>query len=112
MDVTFADLRKKRWFDEVAGLLLLLFTAITILALLSYRGSDATWFHAQPGVAPAANWIGRVGATLAELLLQLLGTASFLVPVVLAITGWNRFRGKSVASSYGWLVGFLGLIPS
>lgn len=98
MDVTFSKLRKQGWFDEVVGLLLLLFTAITIGALLSYRGTDATWFQSQAEVHRAANWIGRVGATIAELLLQLLGTAAFLLPVVLAVTGWNRFKGKSVAS--------------
>jgi len=112
MDVTFARLRKKGWFDEVAGLLLLLFTAITIGALLSYRGTDATWFQSQPVVHRAANWTGRVGATLAELLLQLLGTAAFLVPVVLAVTGWNRFRGTSVASSYARLLGFSALVAT
>jgi S-DNA-T family DNA segregation ATPase FtsK/SpoIIIE len=112
MDVTFSKLRKKGWFDEVAGLVLLLFTAITIGALASYNSADPTWFQSQPIVHRAANWTGRVGATLAELLLQLLGTAAFLVPVVLAVTGWNRFRGKSVASSYGWLLGLLALITS
>jgi len=112
MDVTFSELRKKRWFDEVAGLLLLLFAVLTLCALASYSGRDATWFQTLPGVHRAANWIGRVGATLAELLLQLLGTASFLVPAVLAITGWNRFRGRSVASSYGRLVGLLALLAS
>jgi S-DNA-T family DNA segregation ATPase FtsK/SpoIIIE len=112
MDVTFTALRKKRWFDEVAGLLLLLFAVLTICALASYHGTDATWFRTQPGLHRAANWIGRVGATLAELLLQLLGTASFLVPVVLAITGWNRFRGRSVAASYGRLLGLLALLVS
>ncbi len=112
MDVTFSKLRKQGWFDEVAGLLLLLFTAITVGALLSYRGSDATWFQSQVEVHRAANWTGRVGATLAELLLQLLGTAAFLLPVVLAVTGWNRFRGKSAASSYGRLVGLLALLAS
>jgi S-DNA-T family DNA segregation ATPase FtsK/SpoIIIE len=112
MDVTFSKLRKKGWFDEVAGLLLLLFTAITISALASYNSADPTWFQSQPFMQRATNWTGRVGATLAELLLQLLGTAAFLVPVVLAVTGWNRFRGKSVASSYGWLVGLLALIAS
>jgi S-DNA-T family DNA segregation ATPase FtsK/SpoIIIE len=110
MDVTLSSFRKKRWFDEVAGLLLLLFTAITVLALVSYESTDATWFQRQPGLHGAANWIGRVGATLAELLLQLLGTAAFLVPFVLAITGWNRFRGKSIASSYGRLAGFVALL--
>ena len=112
MDVTFAKLRKKGWFDEVAGLLLLLFTAITIGALLSYRGTDATWFQSQPVVHRAANWTGRVGATLAELLLQLLGTAAFLVPVVLAVTGWNRFRGTSPATSYARLLGFSALVAT
>jgi S-DNA-T family DNA segregation ATPase FtsK/SpoIIIE len=112
MDVTFSKLRKKGWFDEVAGLLLLLFTAITISALASYNSADPTWFQSQPFTQRATNWTGRVGATLAELLLQLLGTAAFLVPVVLAVTGWNRFRGKSVASSYGWLVGLFALIAS
>jgi len=110
MDVTFSALRKKRWFDEVAGLLLLLFAALTICALASYDVTDATWFRAQPGLHPAANWIGRVGATLAELLLQLLGTASFLVPVVLAMTGWHRFRGKSLAASYGRMLGLTALL--
>ena len=112
MDVTFSKLRKKGWFDEVAGLLLLLFTAITIGALVSYQGTDATWFQSQPLVHRAANWTGRVGATIAELLLQLLGTAAFLLPVVLAITGWNRFRGRSAASSYGRLLGLLALVAS
>src|SRR5262245_11895319 len=112
MDVTFSKLRSKGWFDEVAGLLLLLFTAITISALISYRGTDATWFQTQPLAHRAANWTGRVGATIAELLLQLLGTAAFFLPVVLAITGWNRFRGKSAASSYGRLLGLLALVAS
>jgi S-DNA-T family DNA segregation ATPase FtsK/SpoIIIE len=112
MDVTFSKLRNKGWFDEVAGLLLLLFTAITISALVSYQGTDATWFQTQPLVHRAANWTGRVGATIAELLLQLLGTAAFLLPVVLAITGWNRFRGKSAAASYGRLLGLLALVAS
>ena len=112
MDVTLSKLRKKGWFDEVAGLFLLLLTAITITALLSYHGTDATWFQSQPLAHRAANWAGRVGATIAELLLQLLGTASFLLPVVLAITGWNRFRGKSAASSYGRLLGLLALVAS
>jgi S-DNA-T family DNA segregation ATPase FtsK/SpoIIIE len=112
MDVTLSKLRKKGWFDEVAGLLLLLFTAITIGALASYQASDPTWFQSGQPLHRAANWTGRVGATLAELLLQVLGTAAFLVPVVLAVTGWNRFRGKSAAASYGRLVGLTALVAS
>src|SRR5262245_60945189 len=110
MDVTLSGLRKKRWFDEVAGLLLLLFTAMTALALATYDAGDATWFPAQPQAAAAVNAIGRVGATLAEVLLQVVGLSAFLVPVILAMTGWTRFRGKSAASSYGRLLGRLVLL--
>src|SRR5262245_27126663 len=112
MDVSLSGLRKARWFDEVAGLLLLLFTAITACALASYHGGDATWLQPRSGANGEGNWIGSVGAPLAELLLQLLGMGAFLVPVVFAITGWGRFRGRSVASSYGRLAGFVALLAS
>jgi S-DNA-T family DNA segregation ATPase FtsK/SpoIIIE len=111
MDVTFSKLRKQGWFDEVAGLLLLLFTAITIGAS-SPTADGRDLVPVASRVPPAANWTGRVGATIAELLLQLLGTAAFLLPVVLAVTGWNRFRGKSAAASYGRLLGLLALLAS
>src|SRR4029077_17380876 len=38
-----------------------------------------------------ANFAGRVGAFLAELSFQLFGYASYLIPAVLVIVGWNYF---------------------
>jgi hypothetical protein len=111
MDVTFSKLRKKGWFDEVAG----------CCSCCSPRSRSARW-RATRGRSRRGSSRSRSCSAreldrprrrhLAELLLQLLGTAAFLVPVVLAVTGWNRFRGKSVASSYGRLVGLLALVAS
>ncbi len=98
--------------NEVVGLMLLVLAAVALLALLSYSQSDPTWFQRVSGVTHVSNWMGRVGATLAEALLQIFGLASFFVPVVLAAVGWNRFRGRSVGESYGQLAGYAVLVPS
>ena len=101
---------KSRRFNELVGLLLLFLGLITLLALISYDASDPTWFHRQQEGVSSQNWTGRVGATLAEALLQLLGVAAFLLPVVLGFVGWNRFRGHSVVASYGRFLGHVGLV--
>src|SRR5262249_6318508 len=86
MDASLSRLTKKRWFDEVAGILLLAATAISLLAIISYERSDPSWFHRQAAPKPVQNWIGPVGANAGELLLQLLGAATFVVPVLLALS--------------------------
>jgi len=105
-------LLKSRRFNELVGLLLLFLGFITLLALLSYDASDPTWFHRQQEGATGSNWTGRVGATLAEALLQLVGVAAFLVPIVLGFVGWNRFRGRGMVASYGRFLGHLVLLLS
>ncbi len=104
MDVSSVGLRKSRWFGELVGILLLFLAVITILSLLSYDARDPTWFYRLPASRPVSNWVGRVGAILAEAMLQTLGLASFLIPLFLAVVGWNRLRGKGAAASYGKLV--------
>jgi len=105
-------LLKSRRFNELVGLLLLFLGFITLLALMSYDASDPTWFHRQDGGATGNNWTGRVGATLAEALLQLVGVAAFLVPIVLGVVGWNRFRGRGMVASYGRFLGHVVLLLS
>jgi S-DNA-T family DNA segregation ATPase FtsK/SpoIIIE len=105
-------LLKSRRFNELVGLLLLFLGFITLLALMSYDASDPTWFHRQQEGATGSNWTGRVGATLAEALLQLVGVAAFLVPIVLGFVGWNRFRGRGMVASYGRFLGHVVLLLS
>src|SRR6185503_19776435 len=59
-----------------------------------------------------SNAMGRVGATFAEALLQVFGLDSLLVPLVFGAVGWQRFRRRSAAASYGGLLGYTLLLPS
>ena len=82
MDFSLDRLRQSRLLKELGGILLLVFALVSLLALLTYSGTDATWFERRPATeSPGVdNWIGIVGAHLAELFLQLFGLTAFLVP--------------------------------
>ncbi len=92
MDVSHRSSRRHSWTGEAGGILLLLAALLALLALLSYHGTDPSFFRT--GAPPQRNWIGGLGANVAELLLQLFGAAAFLVPLALAYLGLSRFRSR------------------
>ncbi len=82
------------------GLLLLLASALLFLSL-------ATWYATDPSLNtsadPAAthlarNWIGLFGAAISDLMLQVLGISSFLIPVWIGGLGWTWMRSRSGGS--------------
>ena len=111
MDLSLDRLRQSRLLKELGGLLTLVLALVSLLALLTYSGSDPTWFKHRPAPESSGvdNWIGIVGANLAEVLLQLFGVTAFLAPFLIAILGWRALRpGK-----HGTLrlpLGFLTLV--
>ena len=66
MKFSISSLRDAKRLNELVGILLILLGLVSLLALLSYSHTDPTWFKRQPQDLPTQNWIGRVGATLAE----------------------------------------------
>ncbi len=64
---------------------------IWVIALATYEPSDPAWFFSTGLHSTPANFAGRVGAFLAELSFQLSGYASYFIPAVLVIVGWNYF---------------------
>ena len=72
---------------EAAGALLLLAALALAVALASYHPDDPS-LNAASGAA-TANWLGRPGAVVADLLLQLVGVAAALPAVLLALWGWR-----------------------
>lgn len=98
-------LKRHHGIREVTGLLLLLLALLSLGALLSYDAQDPSFgFHARPGSGLTANWFGRVGATLAEALLQLFGTAAFLFPFATAALGWRRMRHEPRSRAWPALI--------
>jgi S-DNA-T family DNA segregation ATPase FtsK/SpoIIIE len=102
-----------------AGLLLLLATIAVLIALVSYDSGDASLNNANGEVV--YNFLGPMGATAADLLLQTFGFAAiaFLAPP--AVWGTRALLGRSlrhaVARAFAWPLGTillaagLGILP-
>ncbi|MGC1388780.1 MAG: DNA translocase FtsK 4TM domain-containing protein [Steroidobacteraceae bacterium] len=68
---------------------------LLLLALLSYQPHDPGF--ADTGEAgPVSNWIGPVGAWLADFFLFLFGRPAYLFPVMLAYAGWLVHKDHSL----------------
>jgi S-DNA-T family DNA segregation ATPase FtsK/SpoIIIE len=112
-----------RRLNELIGFLLCVFALLLVLALASYSPLDPSWNSASAltGSHAARNWIGVVGAYVADALLQFFGVAAFLLVIFPALLGLRWFRSSRVqspiAKSLGgiWLMMFvpamLALLP-
>ena len=83
-----------RRLGELAGLALASFAVIVGVSLLTYSAADPS-FNSASGAAPA-NLIGRPGAYGADLLLQWLGIAAGLPPLILCAWAWAVFSHRGL----------------
>jgi S-DNA-T family DNA segregation ATPase FtsK/SpoIIIE len=95
----FVPTQSKR-LNELIGILLIAAAVLTLLALASYSPLDRSLNTAAnpPQGRPAHNWIGLVGAYSADLMLQSLGVAAFLLPLLLALLALRWMRSRKVES--------------
>jgi S-DNA-T family DNA segregation ATPase FtsK/SpoIIIE len=98
---------------EIPGIVLFAIAIFTVLSLISYHPSDPS-FNVTHGtrVQTIHNFGGIVGSYLSDLLLQVLGLASYLIPLALGILACFLFLPMSAGMSYGKGVGFLLVILS
>src|SRR5579885_2515694 len=99
---------RRRLFDGM-GYALVLASLLLLLALVTYNPGDPSLDTAID--APPRNFLGRDGALVADLLLQSIGAAAYLMPLVLL--GWAfRLLLQRPLSGLGRRLGllFLGLI--
>jgi len=82
--------------SEFVGVALFAASLIWIVSLASYEPTDPVWFFSTGSHAVPLNFAGRVGAFLAEVSFQLFGYASYLIPIVMVIVGWNYFWCRKV----------------
>ncbi|HEV2717378.1 MAG TPA: DNA translocase FtsK 4TM domain-containing protein, partial [Terriglobales bacterium] len=110
----FAPTNNRR-LNELIGFLLCVSALLLFLALASYSPLDPSFNSASvlTGSRAARNWIGLVGAVIADLMLQFWGIGAFLIPVFAIGLGMRWFRSRKVmspiAKSLGgiWLLIFL-----
>ncbi len=95
---------RNRRLNEMLGLILLVGAGLMLLALGSYTPSDPS-LDTVGAAHRASNWAGIVGAYFADAMLQVLGVAAFLLPLLLVRVGvcWMRSRpaGSPVAKLLG-----------
>ncbi|MGH9580738.1 MAG: DNA translocase FtsK 4TM domain-containing protein, partial [Terriglobales bacterium] len=102
---------KNRRLNELVGFLLYVSALLLFLALASYSPLDPSLNTSAPAAEPPArNWVGMAGALLADLMLQALGVAVFLVPAMLAMLATRWFRSRPVESPVAKCVGAAALL--
>ena len=107
-------LPRKLWvlprLNELIGLFMLFGVILLAMALVSYNPNDLSFLSRDSAQTFSRNLVGRFGATMAELLFQIFGLASYFLLVPLAIGGWRRlWSRKGVGLGVG-LVGHGGIL--
>ncbi|MGH9864753.1 MAG: DNA translocase FtsK [Candidatus Acidiferrales bacterium] len=110
-------LTENRRINELFGFVGITLAVLLALSLLSYSPRDAAFnVSAAPPVAgPSHNWIGPVGAHVADLFFQGLGYAAFLFPVGLFLLAFRRFRSQRVNAPVAKMIGcalFIFALPA
>jgi len=96
-----------RRVNEFFGVALFALALVWLIALTTYDQADAVWFFNTGGQTPPVNFVGRVGAFLAELSYQVLGFSAYLIPGVLVVLGWHYFWCRLIDAAYTKVVGLL-----
>jgi DNA segregation ATPase FtsK/SpoIIIE, S-DNA-T family len=100
--------------NELIGFVGLSLAILLTLSLLSYSPHDASFNVSAPppGSGPARNWIGPVGAHLADLFFQFCGFAAFLFPIGMFLVAMRWFRSQLLDAPITKVVGFTMLLAS
>jgi DNA segregation ATPase FtsK/SpoIIIE, S-DNA-T family len=98
---------------ELLGLTAFAVALMLLISLSTFNPSDPAPFFKAGTSGPARNFIGPVGAFLAELLVpQLFGVAAMLLPLVLGLTGWKLFWCRPIDAPYTKTAGLVLLLVS
>ncbi len=94
------DSTLSRRLSEFVGVVLFAVGLIWLISLVSHDPRDPVWFFTTDGTQAPVNFVGRVGAFLSELSLQLFGYAAYLVPAVISVIGWHYFWCQKPDAAY------------
>jgi S-DNA-T family DNA segregation ATPase FtsK/SpoIIIE len=100
--------------NELVGFVGLSLAVLLALSLLSYSPHDASFNVSAPppGSGPARNWIGPVGAHMADIFFQVFGFSAFLFPVGMLLVAMRWFRSQLIEAPVAKFVGAALLVAS
>ncbi|WP_127088879.1 DNA translocase FtsK [Aquabacter cavernae] len=121
MDLIPESLRRalRRRSSQISGIAVLGASLFSLVSLMTWSATDPSLSNASN--AGVQNLLGRPGAIVADLLMQLLGLASLAVLLSLAFWGWRlltarplrreKLRAGALAVGVLGLCAFLGTVP-
>ena len=96
--------------NEIVVIALVAAALLLGLCLASYHPNDPSWNAA--GETTAQNWIGAVGANVAAALFQTIGLAAYLLPFLILVGAWRRFRAQRINAPVYRLLGLIIIVLS
>src|SRR5687768_12134593 len=88
--------------NEIIAVILAAFAVLSFLSLVTYNPND--WSLNTVSSQPTQNWIGVVGAVVADLLFQVIGLSAYFLPALLGLSAWRFFRAKDSPTSISRLI--------
>lgn len=96
--------------NEIVAIALFALAALFVLCLVSYHPNDSSWNAG--GESGVRNLVGSIGASVAAALLQAVGLAAYLLPVLLLAAAWRRFRTRKIHAPLSRVIGLMMLVLS
>ena len=98
--------------NEIIAIVLFALGVLFLLCLVpfSYHPNDPSWNTSTGRNEGTHNWIGIVGANIADGLFQFVGLAAYLLPVLLFAAAWRRFRTRRIHAPLSRVVGLVTLL--
>jgi S-DNA-T family DNA segregation ATPase FtsK/SpoIIIE len=96
--------------NEIVAVILLALSVLIFLCLISYNTSDPTFNTASS--QKVQNWIGVVGANVAEALFSAVGIVAYIFPALLALIAWRVFQSEDLKPRISQIIGFTLVVAS
>ncbi|MBI5055261.1 MAG: DNA translocase FtsK 4TM domain-containing protein [Nitrospirae bacterium] len=80
--------------DEIIGVLAIAAGLVVVISLISHNQWDQSFFT--HNTSELKNLLGRFGANLSEMLLQVIGLSSYIIPAILILFGVRKVFGWAV----------------
>ena len=102
--------KKRVRSSELSGIFLILVSLFLLISLISYNSQDPSWASTTSSDVNVNNYGGKAGASTAEVLLQVFGFTSFLIPLVIFILGLQIILPKEDKRLLSRILGILFLL--
>jgi S-DNA-T family DNA segregation ATPase FtsK/SpoIIIE len=100
-----SDTTLSRRLSEFIGVALFAIGLIWLIALITYDAADPVWYFRSGAARETSNFVGPVGAFLAEASFQLMGYTGYLLPIVFGAVAWHYFWCQRPDAPYTKAIG-------